>query len=140
MPLRRHSDRHPLSSLSELNVTPLIDLAFVLLVIFMITAPLLRQGMEVAVPATKTSQESVPPGNTATLTINAAQALTLNGKPVEYGGIAAALTALRQEHPQLAVVVEAHRDLPVQTFVEIMEAVKSAGVARISILTRPEVP
>lgn len=140
MPLRRYSDRQRLSSLSELNVTPLIDLAFVLLIIFMIAAPLLRQGMELTVPATKSAQDSAPSDGVLTLAIDRNQQLFLNGNPVSLHGVPDALRPLREARPDIAVVLEAHRDLPVQSFVEVMEAVKTAGVTRFSIITRQEAP
>lgn len=138
--LRRYSSRQNQGVLSELNVTPLLDLAFVLLVIFMITAPLLRQGMELVLPTTKTDQEVTLQEDLVSLAVNKQGKLSLNGVPVEENTLASSLSVLKQQRETLAVVVEADQSLPVQRLVELLELVKTSGITRMGIVTRKEVP
>jgi biopolymer transport protein ExbD len=137
-PLRRHTQRHPLGVLSELNVTPLLDLSFVLLVIFMITAPLLRQGMELVLPSTKTEQVDQLPEDVVSVSVGADGVLALNGAAVAEAGLTEALRLLREQKESLAVVVETQQTLPVQRLVEILEQVKLAGVSRMGLVTRQQ--
>lgn len=134
--LRRYSSRTQHGVLSELNVTPLLDLSFVLLVIFMITAPLLRQGMELVLPTTKEEQKSNFEEDVVSLAVNPEGALSLNGVAVESSLLVDSLKLLRESRATLAVVVEAHQQLPVQRLVELMEMVKQAGITRMGIVTR----
>lgn len=134
--LRRPSNRPPLGVLSELNVTPLLDLAFVLLVIFMITAPLLRQGMELNLPTTKTKQDATLGENVVSLAVQSHGKLTINGAEVAEASLTDALKHLVANQPDLAVVLETPQNLPVQRLVELLEQVKQAGAARMGIVTR----
>lgn len=138
--LRRYSSRQNQGVLSELNVTPLLDLAFVLLVIFMITAPLLRQGIELVLPTTKTDQETTLQEDLVSLAVNKQGKLSLNGVPVEENTLSSSLSLLKQQRETLAVVVEADQSLPVQRLVELLEQVKSSGITKMGIVTRKEVP
>lgn len=136
--LQRHSSRHRASVLSELNVTPLLDLAFVLLVIFMITAPLLRQGMEISLPGTKTPQTTSLPDNQLTVAVDAQGGIKVNGAAMQSSQLAPGLKILSEQNPDLAVVVETNRSLPVQSLVEVLEQIKLAGIKRMGIVTRQE--
>ena len=138
--LRRYSSRQNQGVLSELNVTPLLDLAFVPLVIFMITAPLLRQGIELVLPTTKTDQETTLQEDLVSLAVNKQGKLSLNGVPVEENTLSSSLSLLKQQRETLAVVVEADQSLPVQRLVELLEQVKSSGITKMGIVTRKEVP
>ena len=80
--MRRYSQRHNLSTLSEINITPLLDLAFVLLIIFMITTPLLENSMNLIIPS---SGAANPPVNTAkvqTISIDRRETIKINDKTV----------------------------------------------------------
>jgi biopolymer transport protein TolR len=136
--LRRPSSRPPLGVLSELNVTPLLDLAFVLLVIFMITAPLLRQGMELNLPTTKEQQDPSIGEHVVALAVQSQGGLMLNGVAVAEGALTDSLRQMILQQPGLAVVLETPQSLPVQRLVELLELVKQSGVARMGIVTRTE--
>ncbi|MEO6788250.1 MAG: biopolymer transporter ExbD [Chthoniobacteraceae bacterium] len=131
--MRRFSDRHALHTLSELNVTPLLDLAFVLLIIFMITTPLMENSTDLVLP----SGEAKQPANmdsVRTVSIHADDTITLNDEFVTPGILAAKLAALLESQPDLGVLIRPHRDLPVQKFSEVLDAVKRAGVKRIGFV------
>ncbi len=137
--MRRFSTRQQhLGTLSELNVTPLLDLAFVLLVIFMITTPLLRQGVQLDLPETKSSQPALTPETTITLAVDRHRQLSLNGVAINKAELAAKLADELRSKPEPALVIESDQTLPVQTLVELMELAKSTGLTRLGLVTRQE--
>jgi biopolymer transport protein ExbD len=78
--MRRYSDKQALSTLSEINVTPLLDLAFVLLIIFMITTPLLENSMDLIVPTSEAAEGAVDPAKVVTVSIDKNDVLKLRRK------------------------------------------------------------
>jgi biopolymer transport protein ExbD len=136
--MRRYSDKQPLSTLSEINVTPLLDLAFVLLIIFMITTPLMENSMDLVVPSSEAANKEVDPQKVQILSIDRNEVLKLNDVVMPATEVEQRLATLRREDPQAAVVVRAHRDLPVQQFIEVMDLVQRVGVMKVGVMTRPE--
>lgn len=136
--MRRYSDKQALSTLSEINVTPLLDLAFVLLIIFMITTPLLENSMDLIVPTSETAERPVDTQKVQTVSIDRNDALKLNMNPVTPEELEQKLIALRQSDPQVAVVVRPHRDLPVQKFISVMDVISKSGITKVGVMTRPE--
>lgn len=135
--MRRFSDRHGLTTLSELNVTPLLDLAFVLLIIFMITTPLMDNSVELVVPSSEAARNAVDPSAVQTVSINRDELVQLNGKPTTVAQLEADLTALKQSQPQVAVMIRAHKELPVQRLIDLMDAVQRAKISTIGVVTAP---
>ena len=136
--MRRFSQRNSLSTLSELNVTPLLDLAFVLLIIFMITTPLMDNSVDLVVPSSKAANNAVDPAAVQTIAIDRNAALKLNTEPVLAEELAAKLQALRQANPTAAVVIRSHKELPVQKLIDIMDVVKKAEITKIGVVTSAE--
>lgn len=136
--MRRYSEKQGLSTLSEINVTPLLDLAFVLLIIFMITTPLLENSMDLIVPTSQAADGAVDPAKVLTVSIDRDDVIKLEDETVTLGSLEEQLAALRQSEPQTAVVVRAHRDLPVQRFINVMDVIARAGVTKVGVMTRPE--
>ena len=136
--MRRFSDRTALHTLSELNVTPLLDLAFVLLIIFMITTPLMENSMNLIVPSSSTAKTEINPSQVQTLSIDRNDVLKLNEQVVTSGDLENRLAGLKQEQPNLAVVVRPDRDLPVQNFVRVMDLLHQAGISKVGVMTRSE--
>jgi len=133
--VKRFSDRHQLTTLSELNVTPLLDLAFVLLVIFMITTPLMENSSELVVPTSRQAEGAVNPSNVETISVNREGVVQLNGSEVTPAALDGALVALKAGRPQVAVVVRAHKELPVQKLIDVMDALKKAGIVKIGVVS-----
>ena len=131
--MRRFSDRHQLHTLSELNVTPLLDLAFVLLIIFMITTPLMENSTDLVLPSGEAKQPANMEG-VRTVSIHADQTITLNDEFVTADSLSAKLAAQLESQPDLGVLIRPHRELPVQKFSEVLDAVKRAGVKRIGFV------
>jgi biopolymer transport protein ExbD len=136
--MRRYSDKQALSTLSEINVTPLLELACVLLIIFMITTPLLENSMDLIVPSSETAERPVDTQKVQTVSIDRHDVLKLNMDPVTPQELEQKLSFLRQSNPQVAVVVRPHRDLPVQKFISVMDVISKSGITKVGVMTRPE--
>ena len=136
--MRRFSDRPNLHTLSELNVTPMLDLAFVLLIIFMITTPLMDNSLDLIVPSSEATTREIDPTNVQTIAIHPDESITLNTVPTDLSALEIELLALREARPELAVVIRSHRELPVQKLVDVMDVVQRAKITKIGVVTNPE--
>jgi len=134
--MRRFSDRNALHTLSELNVTPLLDLAFVLLIIFMITTPLMENSMELIVPSSSTAKTEINPSQVQTVSIDRHDLLKLNEQVITPDQLASRLAYLKKTQGEIAVVVRPDRDLPVQNFVRVMDMLHMAGITKVGVMTR----
>lgn len=123
------------TSLSEINITPLVDVVLVLLVIFMLTAPVLQSGIEVAVPKTKTVREITQ--QRMVVTINKDQEVFLQDKPVNLADLPLLIAKPGADPSQQVIYVEADERVPFGAFASVMDAVKQAGITHISIVTQP---
>jgi biopolymer transport protein ExbD len=138
--MRRFSDRQSLSTLSELNVTPLLDLAFVLLIIFMITTPLMDNSVDLVIPSSEAAPKSVDPSAVQTIAINRDAAVKLNGAAKTLAELEAELIAMKEARPEVAVVIRAHKELPVQQLIDVMDAVQRAKISKVGVVTTPDTP
>ena len=136
--MRRYSQKQPLSTLSEINVTPLLDLAFVLLIIFMITTPLLENSMDLIVPSSAAASKEVDTQKVTVVSLDRNEVIKINEVPVTEAELAQRLAAIRRENPQAAVVVRPHKELSVQKFVSLMDVIQKSGVMKVGVMTRPE--
>jgi biopolymer transport protein ExbD len=136
--MRRYSSRQNLQTLTELNVTPLLDLAFVLLIIFMITTPLIENSIDLVVPTSSTAKTSVNPAEVFTISIDKNDGMKLNQEVVNAADLEVRLAALHTANPATAVVVRPDRDLPVQKFVSVMDILQRTGITKVGVMTHPE--
>ena len=136
--MRRYSQRQSLSSLSEINITPLLDLAFVLLIIFMITTPLLENSMSLIIPSSAAKNSAVTTSQVQTIAIDRTEAIRLNNKPVDLDALSAQLAQMKRANPDVAVVIRPDRDLPVQKLITLMDALQRAQIIKVGIATRVE--
>ena len=132
-----YHQRHSLGSLSELNVTPLLDLAFVLLIIFMITAPFLAESADLTIPSTKASRDAIDPSKVFTISIDKYRMLELDGAPLEREDLESGIQQLKSQNPGMGVVIKAHNGLPVQDLVGLMDTLREAGIAKVGVVTKP---
>jgi biopolymer transport protein ExbD/biopolymer transport protein TolR len=123
------------SSLAEINITPLVDVVLVLLVIFMITAPVLQSGIEVSVPKTRTVREITVPRLVVTVTRN--QEVYLGDQPVNLQDLAARLHQQNTDPSKQIIYLRADERVPFGAFATVMDAIKQAGITNISIVTQP---
>ncbi len=132
----RRQTKDSFSHLSELNVTPMLDLAFVLLIIFMITAPFLEKNAKLIIPTTRADREAVRPSEVFTLALDSERHLKLNGVALEPVELMPALQALRARHPKLGVVIRCHKDLPVQELINVMDVLKRLNITKVGLPTQ----
>jgi biopolymer transport protein TolR len=126
---------HTQTALAEINITPLVDVVLVLLVIFMLTAPVLQSGIEVAVPKTKTVKEITE--QRQVVIINRDQEVFLGDKPVNLADLPSRLAKPGVDPAHQVIYVEADERVPFGAFASVMDAVKQAGITNISIVTQP---
>jgi biopolymer transport protein ExbD len=136
--MRRYSDRHTMHTLTEINVTPLLDLAFVLLIIFIITTPLMENSVNLVVPTSAQANQSVNLAETQTIAIDKDNNLSLNNEPVDAATLEERLIALHDEKPEAPVIVRPDRSLSVQQFVAVMDILQRAQISKVGVATRPD--
>lgn len=123
------------TSLAEINITPLVDVVLVLLVIFMITAPVLQSGIEVAIPKTRTVREITE--QRLVLTIDRDSGLFLGDTPVNIHELPQKLHQGNADPSKQVIYLRADERVPFGAFASVMDAVKQAGITNISIVTQP---
>ena len=136
--MRRYSQRQSLSSLSEINITPLLDLAFVLLIIFMITTPLLENSMSLIIPSSGVKNSAVSSSQVQTISIDRNQSIRFNNQIVDLDSLSSKLAEMKHANPDVAVVIRPDRDLPVQKLITLMDALQRAQIMKVGIATRAE--
>ncbi len=127
------------TALAEINITPLVDVVLVLLLIFMLTAPVLQSGVEVAIPKTRSVAQLTE--ERMVVTIDKNQNVFLQDKPVNVNDLPAKLkgsaTGAKADESKRVIYVRADEQVPFGAFASVMDAVKQAGITNISIVTRP---
>ncbi|NVL91160.1 MAG: protein TolR [Desulfobacterales bacterium] len=122
--------------MSDINVTPLVDVMLVLLIIFMITAPMMMQGVPVSLPQTtsnplKTEQEHL------IITIDRSQQIYINDYKVALEALQAKLKKIYEGHPDQKAYLRADKGIPYGVVVRVMAEVKNAGVKKLGMVTEP---
>ena len=137
--MRRYSNRTSLSTLSEINVTPLLDLAFVLLIIFMITTPLMENSKIAhhSLQQRRRTRRSIPLPSRFSRSI-AMKSLGSMRRWSSRRSLETRLAELKQADPNVAVVIRPDRNLPVQKLVSLMDALQRAGITKVGIATQEE--
>ena len=122
------------TSLSEINMIPFIDVVLVLLIIFMITAPILQSGIEVDVPKTKTVREIIE--QRIVVTVDKGQKVYIGNDPVNIHQLGSKLKA-QLKKPQDAVFLRCDEAVPFGVFATVIDTLRQAGITNISIVTQP---
>jgi biopolymer transport protein ExbD/biopolymer transport protein TolR len=124
------------TALAEINITPLVDVVLVLLLIFMLTAPVLQSGVEVAIPKTRSVNQLTE--ERMVVTIDKDQNIFLQDKPININNLTTRLKSVGSGPPAKRVIyLRADEQVPFGAFASVMDAVKQAGITNISIVTRP---
>lgn len=123
------------SALADINITPLVDVILVLLIIFMVTAPVLQSGIDVSVPKTRTVKQITE--ERLVITINKEQRVFLGNDPININQMGAKLRQKIRDPRNQMIFVRADENVPFGAFATVMDAVKQAGFANVSIVTQP---
>jgi biopolymer transport protein ExbD/biopolymer transport protein TolR len=128
------------TSMAEINITPLVDVVLVLLLIFMITAPVLQSGIDVSVPHTRSTEQLTEERTVVTIDKSQNVFIQTGGKdqPVSLADLTAKLTATSGNSAAKRIIyLRADERVPFSAFASVMDAVKAAGITNISIVTQP---
>ena len=123
------------SSLSEINVTPLVDVVLVLLIIFMVTAPILQTGIEVTLPKTKTVT-AVDPEQRAVVTISRDEILFYRSNKINFNELGKLLDRDIGDSKQ-PIFLQADEDVSWKTIVAVVDEIRVSGYEKINLVTRP---
>jgi biopolymer transport protein ExbD len=134
--MRRFSQRNSLVTLADINITPLLDLAFVLLIIFIITTPLLEQGLDLKLPTgTGLPDKKIDAGNIRTVEISPQGVYLLNRTRMNPDQIEGELKRAFQANPRLLVYIRADENCLHKQVAEILRRLERIGISEISIRT-----
>jgi biopolymer transport protein TolR len=123
--------------MSDINVTPLVDVMLVLLIIFMVTAPMMRQGVEVNLPKTttrhiKTREEPL------ILTVNQKREIFLEDYRIELNNLEKKIEKIFENRREKEVLLRADKDVPYGFVIKVISKVKRAGIDKLGMVTEPE--
>jgi biopolymer transport protein TolR len=124
--------------LAEINVIPLVDVVLVLLVIFMVTAPMLYRGMDIKLPTS--ASNTIKPEIRVVLTIEKDQRLYLDKDPVSVAQLERKLRLLKEERKDVSLYLRADQNVPYGVVVHVMDGVKKAGIEKLGMVTDPVGP
>lgn len=125
-----------LKEISEINLTPLMDLTFILLIAFIITYPLIEQGIPVNLP--KGDAEEMDPGETRTISVDAEGRYYLDDLPIDPAALASEMIELGRALPDVTVFIRADRDIKYGQVVEVLKILHGARITRTALVTQPE--
>lgn len=123
------------TALADINITPLVDVVLVLLIIFMVTAPVLQSGIQVAVPKTRTVKEITE--ERLVITIDKSQRVFLGNDAVNINEIAAKIRQKIRDPQHQSIFIRADENVPFGAFATVMDSVKQSGITNVSIVTQP---
>ncbi|HSH94577.1 MAG TPA: biopolymer transporter ExbD [Roseimicrobium sp.] len=136
--MRRFSQRNGLVTLNEINVTPLLDLAFVLLIIFIITTPLLEQGINLQLPPDGRPDKPLEKSDIKTVEVSPQGVYMLDGRRMNLDQVDAVLLMAFKANPNMVVYIRADQDGPYKLVAGVLNRCEKHGITRISLRTDPK--
>jgi biopolymer transport protein ExbD len=136
--MRRFSQRNSLVTLNEINITPLLDLAFVLLLIFIITRPMLEQSMELKLPKGGDKPGKVEAKDRQTVEVSPQGIYKLNGRQMPLGPMLDQLKVLTRANPNAFVSIRTDKKAPSEYFYAVMDGCQKRDIVRFELKTAPE--
>ena len=121
---------------SEINVTPLVDVILVLLIIFMVSAPMMKEGMKVDLPEAE-ARALEAQDQDLTITINQDRSVDINGALIELSRLDVILEQIREQRGVQSVYLQADKSVPYGYVVEVMSLIRSTGLTKIGLVTQP---
>lgn len=135
--MRRFSQKSSLVTLSEINITPLLDLAFVLLIIFIITTPLLEQGLSLQLPKAGQPDQAIDKKSVRTVEIARNGVYVYNSRPISLPDLERQLVADHRANPELVVYIRADEAGINKHTYAVIDACQKNGITRFSLRTEP---
>jgi biopolymer transport protein ExbD len=135
--MRRFSQRNSLVTLSDINITPLLDLAFVLLIIFVITTPLLEQGLDLTLKQGGRPDREIHKEDIRTVEISSTGQIMLQGKRMNLAQIEGELTRAFRANPNLLVYIRADENGRNKYLYDVIDSCQRNGISRFSLRTSP---
>ncbi len=123
------------TEMADINVTPFVDVVLVLLIIFMITAPILESGIEIDLPKTKTVRAVAT--QKLVITIDKKQTLYVGNEPVNINQLAKTLLEGLGSGEEVPVFIRADRTVPFGAFAQVVDSLREAKLTNINIVTEP---
>ena len=127
-----------MSTLAELNVTPMLDLAFVLLIIFMITAPLLASRVDLIIPTTRAKRDAVAAERTVIVEMNNQGVLGIEGTVMNEDELKRHLAEERAKSPEMGVLIRADASLSLGSVMPLLDLLKSEGIVDVGFMARSD--
>jgi biopolymer transport protein TolR len=127
------------TTVAEINVTPLVDVMLVLLIVFMISAPLMQQGIQVDLPKANAGTLNEIPDQVV-LVINSAKEISLNGKSIQAGTLRDRLAAIVDAKPNVEIFIQADQSIAYGYIAQVMAEAKRAHINRVGLVTAPGDP
>ncbi|NCC53050.1 MAG: biopolymer transporter ExbD [Spartobacteria bacterium] len=134
--MKRHTSLTSLKQISEINLTPLMDLTFILLITFIITFPLIEQGIPVNLP--RGEADALEPDQSRTISLDIQGRLFLDDLPISDADLAAEMSMLGKADPDIVILVRADEEIKYKRLVEIMRILHDAKIARMALVTQPD--
>jgi len=129
--MRRHSQKTALVTLSDINITPLLDLAFVLLIIFMITTPLMEQGLRLELPKSQVTDTSPEKNDLQMVEVDPSGNYFLETQPVSLSTLQEALAAAFEQNPDLVLVIRGDLGATWGNIYAVLDGAKKLGMQNI---------
>jgi biopolymer transport protein ExbD len=121
---------------SEINITPLVDVMLVLMVVFILTAPLLNNAVRINLPKTSTT-ETANPTKSVTVSVDGASKIYIDKREVDLAALEPELKRVVATNPELAVSLQADEGVPYRAVAKVIANIQRSGVTRLSVLTQP---
>lgn len=121
--------------MAEINVVPLVDVVLVLLVIFMVTAPLLYRGIDIDLPTSSTN--TIKPEERVVLTVDKSRRVFIDKESVALDEVEPALDAIKKRNPDVTLYLRADREVPYGVIVQVMDSIKRVGIDKLGMVTEP---
>ena len=131
------TSRRGFTPMADINVTPMVDVMLVLLVIFIVTAPLLTTGVNVNLPQTQRTRPLPQDNKALTLYVERDGTLTLNDAKVDIDALGGRLSAVKEANPDVRVYVKGDKDVAYGQMMQVMASVVAAGITQVAFVTEP---